>query len=138
MPQRAVLLVGFERADALRHCAHATVLAVVDNRWHVDNEERGRPIVWCRLRAPLGQIWQSEFATARLLGRPSGTARVPLGRYCASASSAVPAPASAMPTYWCGRSRSRSSTIPTTALSVENCPATTAATLTGPREAAQE
>jgi len=39
---------------------------VVDNRWHVDNEERGRPIVWCRLRAPLGQIWQSTFATARL------------------------------------------------------------------------
>jgi hypothetical protein len=32
----------------------------------VDNEERGRPIVWCRLRAPLGQIWQSTFATARL------------------------------------------------------------------------
>jgi hypothetical protein len=66
MPQRTVLLVGFERADALQHCAHATVLAVVDNRWHVDNEERGRPIVWCRLRAPLGQLWQTEFATARL------------------------------------------------------------------------
>jgi hypothetical protein len=66
MPQRAVLLVGFDRADAHRHCAHATVLAVVDNRWHIDNEERGRPIVWCRLRAPLGEIWQREFATARL------------------------------------------------------------------------
>ena len=66
MPQRTVLLVGFEREDALRRCAHATVLAVVDNRWHVDNEERGRPIVWCRLRAPLGQIWQSTFATASL------------------------------------------------------------------------
>ena len=66
MPQRTVLLVGFERGDALRRCASARVLAVVDNRWHVDNEERGRPIVWCRLRAPLGQIWQSTFATARL------------------------------------------------------------------------
>jgi hypothetical protein len=66
MPQRTVLLVGFERADARRRCLHATVLAVADNRWHVDNEERGRPIVWCRLRAPLGQVWQSEFATARL------------------------------------------------------------------------
>jgi hypothetical protein len=66
MPQRTVLLVGFDRADALGRCAQATVLAVVDNRWHVDNEERGRPIVWCRLRAPLGQIWQTSFATARL------------------------------------------------------------------------
>jgi hypothetical protein len=66
MPQRTVLLVGFERGDALRRCVHATVLAVVDNRWHVANEERGRPIVWCRLRAPLGQIWQGTFATARL------------------------------------------------------------------------
>ena len=66
MPEHAVLLVGFDRADALRRCARPTVLAVVDNRWHIDNEERGRPIVWCRLRAPLGQIWQSTFATARL------------------------------------------------------------------------
>lgn len=66
MPQRTVLLVGFDREDALRRCASARVLAVVDNRWHVDNEERGRPIVWCRLRAPLAQVWQSTFATARL------------------------------------------------------------------------
>jgi hypothetical protein len=66
MPQRAVLLVGFDQDGARQRCAHATVLAVVDNRWHINNEERGRPIVWCRLRAPLGQIWQSTFATARL------------------------------------------------------------------------
>jgi 4-amino-4-deoxy-L-arabinose transferase-like glycosyltransferase len=66
MPERAVLLVGFERADALGHCARATVLGIVDNRWHVDNEERGRPLVWCRLRAPLGQLWPRSFATARL------------------------------------------------------------------------
>ena len=66
MPERAVLLVGFERGDALSHCAHATVLGTADNRWHVDNEERGRPIVWCRLRSPLGQEWAHSFATARL------------------------------------------------------------------------
>jgi hypothetical protein len=66
MPERTVLLVGFDREDALHRCAHATVLGVVDNRWHIDNEERGRPIVWCRLRAPLGQLWESTFATARL------------------------------------------------------------------------
>jgi 4-amino-4-deoxy-L-arabinose transferase-like glycosyltransferase len=66
MPQRAVMLVGFDYADAQRRCLHSTVLAVADNRWHVDNEERGRPIVWCQLRAPLGRIWGSTFATARL------------------------------------------------------------------------
>jgi 4-amino-4-deoxy-L-arabinose transferase-like glycosyltransferase len=66
MPQRNVLLVGFDRGDALTRCSRSTVLAVVENRWHVDNEERGRPIIWCRLRAPLGQMWQDSFATARL------------------------------------------------------------------------
>ncbi len=66
MPQRSVLLVGFDREDALAHCTRATVLGVADNRWHVGNEERGRPLVWCRLRAPLGQIWQESFATAHL------------------------------------------------------------------------
>jgi hypothetical protein len=66
MPQYTVLLVGFDSADAQRRCVHATVLAVADNRWHVANEEHGRPIVWCQLRAPLGQVWQRAFATARL------------------------------------------------------------------------
>jgi 4-amino-4-deoxy-L-arabinose transferase-like glycosyltransferase len=66
LPQRAVLLVGFDRTDALRHCTRATVLGVADNRRHLDNEERGRPLVWCRLRAPLGQLWDEEFATASL------------------------------------------------------------------------
>jgi hypothetical protein len=61
-----VLLVGFDRGAALRRCASARVVTVVDNRWHVDNEERRRPIVWCRLQAPLRQIWESTFATARL------------------------------------------------------------------------
>ena len=50
------------RAPALRE---RRVLAVVDNRWHVDNEERGRPIVWCRLRAPLGQVWQTSSPAHR-------------------------------------------------------------------------
>jgi hypothetical protein len=66
MPERAVLLVGFGRNDALSRCSHATVLGTVENRWHIDNEERGRPIVWCRLRSSLGQEWAQSFATARL------------------------------------------------------------------------
>jgi 4-amino-4-deoxy-L-arabinose transferase-like glycosyltransferase len=66
MRERAVLLVGFDREGALARCSRATVLGVVDNPWHIDNEERGRPIVWCRLRAALGQEWRQSFATARL------------------------------------------------------------------------
>ncbi len=67
--------------------------------------------------------------------RPAlGSLRLTL--YCANASSVVPPPASAMPMYWWGERRSRRRTIPAIALSVENCPATTAATLTGPRAAA--
>jgi 4-amino-4-deoxy-L-arabinose transferase-like glycosyltransferase len=66
MPERSVVLVGFDREDAAARCSHLTVIALADNRWHVDNEERGRPIAWCRLRAPLGQMWQDSFATAHL------------------------------------------------------------------------
>jgi hypothetical protein len=58
--------LALSEGDAQAHCTQATVLAVVDNPWHIDNEERSRPIVWCRLRAPLGQLWKSSFATARL------------------------------------------------------------------------
>jgi hypothetical protein len=66
MPERSVLLVGFARADAHQRCTSSTVLATLDNRWGVGNEERGRPIIWCRLRAPLGTMWEGSFATARL------------------------------------------------------------------------
>jgi hypothetical protein len=66
MPERSVLLVGFDRAAARERCTRTTVLAVIGNRWGVGNEERGRPIVWCRLRAPLGTMWERSFATAKL------------------------------------------------------------------------
>jgi 4-amino-4-deoxy-L-arabinose transferase-like glycosyltransferase len=66
LPERSVLLVAFDRSDAVARCSRANVLAVADNRRHVDNEERGRPLVWCRLRAPLGQMWKDWFATAKL------------------------------------------------------------------------
>jgi 4-amino-4-deoxy-L-arabinose transferase-like glycosyltransferase len=66
MPERNVLLVGFSASAVRSRCTSSTVLAVTDNRWHVDNALRGQQIVWCRLRAPLGQMWQRSFATARL------------------------------------------------------------------------
>jgi 4-amino-4-deoxy-L-arabinose transferase-like glycosyltransferase len=66
MPQRHALLVGFGRKSALARCSEMTVLGVVANRWHVDNDASGGLIVWCRLRAPLGQMWQRSFANASL------------------------------------------------------------------------
>lgn len=66
MPQRYALLVGFDRRSALERCSRTTVLTVIDNRHHVGNDVRGRPIIWCRLRAPLGQMWQRSFANASL------------------------------------------------------------------------
>jgi hypothetical protein len=42
------------------------VLATIDNHWHLDNEERGRTIAVCRLRRPLGELWQREIASTTL------------------------------------------------------------------------
>ncbi len=66
LPARSVLLVGFDGGRARGLCRSSRVLGVADNRWHVDNEERGRPLVLCELRRPLGQVWKRDFATARL------------------------------------------------------------------------
>ncbi|MDX6599136.1 MAG: hypothetical protein QOE87_3023 [Gaiellales bacterium] len=66
MSERSVLLVGFEQDSARALCVRETELAVVENRWHVHNATSGMPIVWCRLRAPLGQMWKRSFATAHL------------------------------------------------------------------------
>jgi hypothetical protein len=66
MPQRHALLVGFDRKSARERCSEVSVLDVVDNRWHVDNDTRGYLIIWCRLRAPLGQMWQESFVSSSL------------------------------------------------------------------------
>jgi hypothetical protein len=63
---KLALLLPVDCGAALARCSKATLLALVDSRWHVDNEERGRPITWCRLRAPLAQMWERSFATGRL------------------------------------------------------------------------
>ena len=64
--QRFALLVGFDPADVHELCSSTRTLAVIDNRFHLDNEERGRLIVTCRLRAPLGTLWQRDIATTTL------------------------------------------------------------------------
>jgi hypothetical protein len=66
MSQHYALLVGFERKGARERCRETTTLGVIDSRWRVDNDVRGLPITWCRLRAPLGQMWQRSFANTSL------------------------------------------------------------------------
>ena len=66
LPQRYILFVGFGSGTLGTLCANRRQLAVIDNRWHLDNEERGRTIVACRLRRPLGDLWESEIADSSL------------------------------------------------------------------------
>jgi hypothetical protein len=66
LPQRYALFVGFGSDTLGRLCMSRRQLAIIDNRWRLDNEERGRTIVQCRLRRPLGALWKSEIATTTL------------------------------------------------------------------------
>ena len=66
LPERHALTVGMDGADLTRLCTSWRVVARIDNRWHLDNEERGRTIARCSLRAPLGALWSSQIASDRL------------------------------------------------------------------------
>lgn len=66
MPQRRVLAVGFDAGTLRRLCSSETLAARLGNPWRIANEEEGRTIVTCRLRAPLGALWGSVIATDRL------------------------------------------------------------------------
>ena len=66
LPQRFALLVGFSPTSVTRLCSSSRTLATLNNRWHLDNEERGRTITACRLKQPLGQLWQQSVATDQL------------------------------------------------------------------------
>jgi hypothetical protein len=66
LPQRHILAVGIDVAGLTHLCTSWRVVAHIDNRWHVDNEERGRTIARCALREPLGDLWSSQIASDRL------------------------------------------------------------------------
>jgi hypothetical protein len=66
LEQRFVLFVGYDPGALVLLCRSWTTLATIDNRWHVANEERGRIIAGCRLRQPLGAIWDREIARNNL------------------------------------------------------------------------
>ena len=56
LPQRYAITVGM--GDHPGMCRASRVVARIDNKWHIANEEQGRRIVACTLRRPLGQLWQ--------------------------------------------------------------------------------
>jgi 4-amino-4-deoxy-L-arabinose transferase-like glycosyltransferase len=66
LPQRRVLAVGFGGSELDRLCLSWRVVARIDNRWHIGNEERGRPIARCTLRGRLGDLWSEQIASNRL------------------------------------------------------------------------
>jgi hypothetical protein len=66
LPQRFVLFVGYDTSNLARLCTSWRPLATIDNRFHLDNEERGRIIAACTLKRPLGAIWNTEIATNSL------------------------------------------------------------------------
>ena len=66
LPERRALTVGFDRQGLGRLCASWRVVGRIDNRWHVDNEERGNLIARCALRGTLDDLWSAQIATDRL------------------------------------------------------------------------
>jgi 4-amino-4-deoxy-L-arabinose transferase-like glycosyltransferase len=66
MPQRRALAVGYDAAALRGLCRSQRVVARIGNRWGIANEEQGRTIAVCTLRAPLGVLWARRIATDRL------------------------------------------------------------------------
>ena len=62
LPQRWALTVGFERGAVGDLCSSFRVVAHIRIPYRLGNEELGRPIALCHLRAPLGTVWQSQIA----------------------------------------------------------------------------
>ncbi len=66
LPQRFALTVGYDAYTLNRLCRSWRPLARIENRWHLENEERGRLIAACSLRRPLGSLWKSSIARNQL------------------------------------------------------------------------
>ncbi len=66
LPQRFALTVGYDADTLNRLCRSWQPLARIENRWRLDNEERGRLIAACSLKRPLGSLWKSSIARNQL------------------------------------------------------------------------
>jgi hypothetical protein len=64
--QTSALTIGYDRSNAGGVCEHWHPLVRITNVWHIANEEQGQWVGWCRLVAPLGQIWQQRIASDTL------------------------------------------------------------------------
>lgn len=65
LSQRFALTVGYSRGVLQSLCSRWQPLARIDNRWHLDNQERGQLIAACQLRRSVGAMW-SSIATDQL------------------------------------------------------------------------
>lgn len=66
LDKRYLLVVGYSQTALHGLCSASQVRGRVSNRWKVANEEQGALIATCRLRRPLGALWDSHIATDRL------------------------------------------------------------------------
>jgi hypothetical protein len=66
LPQRHLLTVGYDPAQLRGFCSDVRVLGRIEDRWRLDNEERGRAIAACMLRRPLGALWDDRIARDEL------------------------------------------------------------------------
>ena len=66
LPQRFALTVGYSVGDLENLCRSWKVVNHIENRWHLENEERGRLIAACTLKEPLGSDWNRLIATDQL------------------------------------------------------------------------
>jgi hypothetical protein len=66
LPDHFVVTVGYHPHGLGMLCSSWRVIARIENRWHLDNGERGQPIAACTLRHPLGSDWTQSIASDRL------------------------------------------------------------------------
>ena len=52
----STIVVGYDETFLARQCTAHHRLGTIDNRWHVDNEERGTPIWSCHLRGTVADL----------------------------------------------------------------------------------
>ena len=65
-PQRFVLTVGYDAPACNSSAAAGRRSRSIDNRWHLDNEERGRLIAACALKHRCAQTGVGSIASDRL------------------------------------------------------------------------
>lgn len=66
LPQRFALTVGYDGSGLGAMCRVWRPITRIENRWHLDNEERGQLIAACTLKQPLGSLWKPLIARNQL------------------------------------------------------------------------